>query len=132
MVKFSHTVFYVKDVKLALKFYEDLFGFKTKFIYEGNHYAEMETGATSLAFISEEFAATNLVKGYIKNDISKPPFAGEVDFTVPDVQEYYDKAIKLGAVGAALPEQKPWGQVIAYVRDHNGILIELSSAMDME
>jgi catechol 2,3-dioxygenase-like lactoylglutathione lyase family enzyme len=32
-----------------------------------------------------------------------------------------------GVVG---PLEKPWGQVVAWVRDPNGILVELATPMD--
>jgi uncharacterized glyoxalase superfamily protein PhnB len=35
------------------------------------------------------------------------------------------KAVSAGAVAFRDPEQKPWGQRVAYVREPNGILVEL-------
>ena len=131
MIKFSHTTFYVKDVTKALKFYKDTFGFEPRFVFEGNQYAELETGETSIAFTDQNFASAHLVKDFIKNDINQLPFAFEIAFTVSDVKQYYDKALSVGATNVTEPMQKPWG-MLAYVRDPNGVLIELASPMPME
>lgn len=49
--------------------------------------------------------------------------------TVPNVEKAYKKAINEGAIPLVPPKEKPWGQTVAYVRDPNGILIELASPM---
>lgn len=127
MVNFSNTIFYVQDIPAAVAFYKDAFGFETKFIHESGQYAELETGSTIIAFASESLGLSNLPQGYIHNDLQSLPFACEIVFMVPDVQEFYDKAIKVGAVSVVAPQEKPWGQVVAYVRDPNGILIDIAS-----
>jgi lactoylglutathione lyase len=45
-----------------------------------------------------------------------------------DVDAAYERALAAGATSAAEPDDKPWGQRIAYVRDLNGILVELCTA----
>ncbi|WP_234824496.1 VOC family protein [Ensifer adhaerens] len=40
----------------------------------------------------------------------------------------YEKAVSAGASPVKPPEEKPWGQVVGYVRDLNGCLVELCSA----
>ena len=129
MISFSHTIFYVKDIPRAISFYMDAFGFAPKFVHESNQYAELNTGSTVIAFASELLAKSNLPKGYVPNDVNQVPLACEIVFTVPDVNKYYEKAIKSGAINVAPPQQKPWGQVVAYVRDPNGVLIEIASQM---
>ena len=76
-MKFGYTIVYVSSVKDALAFYQEAFGFETRFLHESGQYGELETGATPL------------------------------------------KA----------PTEKPWGQVVAYVRARDGSLIELCSPM---
>ena len=53
----------------------------------------------------------------------------EVAFTTGDVAAAYDKALAAGAKSVSKPEQKPWGQTVAYVRDNNGFLVELCTPM---
>lgn len=71
----------------------------------------------------------NLPAGYTKNNPEALPLACEIVFTIADVQAAYDHAISSGALAVAEPQQKPWGQVVAYLRDPNGVLIELASPM---
>jgi lactoylglutathione lyase len=129
MISFSHMIFYVKDIPAALAFYEKAFGIKTKYIHESSQYAELSTGSTSIAFASEALGAMNLPKGYTRNNPEALPLACEITFTSADVQATYDHAINSGALAVAEPQQKPWGQTVAYVRDPNGVLIELASQM---
>ena len=129
MVSFSHTILYVKDIPKAVSFYEDAFGLSPKFIHESNQYAELNTGQTVLAFASETLASYNLPNGYVPHDRTKLPLACEIVFTVPDVDAWYEKALKAGAQDIAAPQQKPWGQRVAYVQDPNGVLIEIASPL---
>ncbi len=129
MVTYSHTIFYVKDVTKALSFYKNAFDLEPKFIHESNQYAELNTGSTAIAFASESLGAFNLAKGYMPHDLNKLPLASEIVFTVDDVLKYYDKAIKTGGINVTTPAQKPWGQLVAYVRDPNGVLIEIAGQM---
>lgn len=129
MVKFTHTIFYVKNMKLSLEFFNKAFDFETKFVYGDYQYAELVTGETTIAFTSEELANSNLPKGYIKGDLNNLPFACEISLTTDDIEGYIEKAVKAGGVKVTGLQEKPWGN-LAYVRDPNGILIELSSHCD--
>lgn len=129
MVTFSHTIFYVKDVLKAVAFYKDAFDIAPKFIHESNQYAELATGNTALAFASEQLAAYNLPKGYVPHDITKDPLACEIALSVADVDAWYERALKMGGHSIAAPQQKPWGQVVAYVRDPNGVLVEIAGPL---
>jgi lactoylglutathione lyase len=43
------------------------------------------------------------------------------------VSAAFANAVATGAVVVAKPKVKPWGQTVAYVRDLDGILIEICS-----
>ncbi len=129
MVSFSHMIFYIKDIPSALTFYKKAFGISPKFVHESNQYAELDTGATTIAFASETLGESNLIGGYIKQDVHQKPFACEIVFSVQDVDNAYETAIQAGAIAVVGPKHKPWGQIVAYVRDPNGILIELASPL---
>jgi lactoylglutathione lyase len=45
------------------------------------------------------------------------------------VEKVYDKAIKAGAIAVEKAKSKPWGQVVAYVKDLDGFLIEICTPM---
>lgn len=42
----------------------------------------------------------------------------------------YEAALAAGCAPVLPPAEKPWGQTVAYVRDCNGLLVELCSSMD--
>jgi lactoylglutathione lyase len=128
-IRYTHTIFYVADISQALLFYNNAFGFAPKFVHESNQYAELSTGAVVLAFASEQLGVINLPTGYLRNDTNTLPQGCEIVFTVSDVTTLYQKALDAGAISVAPPTPKPWGQLVAYVRDPNGILIELASPM---
>ncbi|MCB9076110.1 MAG: VOC family protein [Anaerolineaceae bacterium] len=128
-MKFAYTIIYVPDVAKAAAFYEQAFGLQQRFVHESGQYAEMETGATTLAFALDELAHSNLPGGFRENDPAQPPAGIEVAFTTADVTAAYQQAVAAGAIGLAEPKTKPWGQVVAYVRDLNGVLVEIGTPM---
>ncbi|HEY2811093.1 MAG TPA: VOC family protein [Rhabdochlamydiaceae bacterium] len=132
MVNFSHTLFYVKDIVKLIDFYEKAFGIKPKFVHESKLYAELDTGRTSLAFADDTLGRENLPEGYIPNDPAQTPSACEIVFTVLDVDHAYKTAVDAGAIALVPPKHKPWGQIVAYVRDPSGILIEIASPIATE
>lgn len=46
-----------------------------------------------------------------------------------DVPAAFARAVASGAVAVQPPTQKPWGQVVSYVRDGNGFLVERCTAV---
>jgi uncharacterized glyoxalase superfamily protein PhnB len=125
-MKFGYTIIYVKDVVKTIEFYQKAFGLELRFLHESNAYAEMETGQTALAFASNEMAEMNNFA--IRENNAKDIAAGfEIAFITDDPQANYNKAIKNGATPLSQPTKKPWGQVVSYVRDLNGCLVEICS-----
>ncbi len=129
MIRLENVIFYVEDVEASVAFFEKAFGLKRRFVDPSNRYGELETGHTALGFASLDLARSNLPNGFRKIDAGELPPGMEIAFTSHDVQAAFDKAVEAGAVMVALPLQKEWGQVIGYVRDPNGILVEIASEM---
>ena len=125
MVKFGYTILYVEDVQKSIEFYENAFGFSRKFITPENDYGELITGETTISFASKKLAAQNLKDGFIESNPEDKPFAIELGFITDNVGELVQKATSFGAVLIKEPTQKPWGQIVAYVRDLDGFLIEI-------
>ena len=125
MVKFGYTILYVEEVEKSVSFYENAFGFSRKFVTPEADYGELSTGETTLSFASKELAAQNLKDGFIESKLEQKPFAIELGFITDDVEELVQKAISAGATLVKETTQKPWGQVVAYVRDLDGFLIEI-------
>lgn len=126
-MKLGYTILYVKDVPRSVAFYEDAFGLGRRFVHELGMYAEMDTGATTLSFAAYGLAKSNLPCGFRENDPSGPPAGFEVAFVTDDVPAAYQRALGAGATAVFPPATKPWGQIVAFVRDKDGIVIELCS-----
>ena len=124
-MRFGYAIAYVPDVLATLDFYERAFGLRRGYVAENQNYAELDTGTTRLAFVSESQADTLIPSGYQRNNPAADPPGFEFAFVTDDVDAAYRRALDAGATDAAAPEDKLWGQRIAYVRDINGILVEL-------
>ena len=109
----------------SVAFYEDAFGLRRRFVHEAGMYAEMDTGATTLAFAANGLAKSNLPCGFRENSPLSAPAGFEVGFTTGDVQAAYDRALDAGAIPVTPPTTKKWGQTVAFVRDKDGIVVEL-------
>ncbi len=126
-MKFGYTIVYVLSVSDALAFYEKAFGFKTRFLHESGQYGELESGSTTIAFASQALGEMNLGANFVPMSPAATPPGIELAFVTEDVSSAYTKAVAAGAVPLHAPAQKPWGQVVAYVRSLEGTLIELCS-----
>jgi lactoylglutathione lyase len=126
-MRFGYTILYVRDVTASLELYERAFGQRRRFVHETGEYAELETGATTLALASRELAAANLQEAFRPPENGAPVSAFEVCFVTDDVGGAYERAVREGAEPVSAPETRPWGQDVAYVRDADGNLIELAS-----
>ena len=127
-MKFGYTIIYVSDVEATLDFYQNAFQLEKSFLHESKQYGELNTGDTKLAFASDSLAESNGVK-FIKNDIKKEAAGFEIALITNDVKQSYLHALSNGAIAAKEPIVKPWGQEVAYVRDINGIVVEICSPM---
>lgn len=129
MTTFTYTILYVKDVIRSIEFYEKAFGLERKFIAPGNEYGELNTGNTTLSFAAISLAKTNLPDGFIESDVTGKPFGIEIAFATQDVEKVYNHAVQKGAMAVEKAKTKPWGQVVAYVKDPDGFLIEICTPM---
>lgn len=59
----------------------------------------------------------------------KKPFGFEIGFVTKNVDEAYRRAIDAGATSVSKSILKPWGQVVFYVKDINGFLVEICTPM---
>ena len=128
-MKFAYTIIYVPDVAASLQFFEQAFGFRRRFLHESGLYGELETGATTLSFAAHEMGEMNFPAGHVAAHSSAVPLGMEVAFVADDVRLAHAKALQAGALELAAPQEKPWGQVVSYVRCPDGSLVELCSAM---
>lgn len=128
-MKFGYTMLYVQNVSTSVDFYEEAFGLKRRHIHEAGLYAEMETGGTTIAFVAYELARANLPGGFRKNRARETPGGFAVTLVTQNVEGAYHRAVESGASSIAPPIEKAWGQVCAYVRDLDGITVQICTPM---
>ena len=124
-MRFGYTILYVEDVAAAMAFYENAFGLTRRFIADDATYGELETGATTLSFAQHALTSGVIPGGYRRNDPAQPPAGIEIGFITDDVPAAWEMALAAGATALAPPQTKPWGQTVAYVRDPEGMLVEI-------
>ncbi|MFC3682743.1 VOC family protein [Hydrogenophaga luteola] len=124
-MKLGYTITYVLDVTASLAFCEQAFGLKRRFLHESGAYGELDTGETTLAFAAHELGDMNFPGGHVRADTSAQPLGFEIALVTDDVPAAHARAVEAGAREMAAPSQKPWGQVVSYVRCPDGLLVEL-------
>jgi uncharacterized glyoxalase superfamily protein PhnB len=91
-------------------------------------YAELQTGDTLLAFIGEEFVEQAALFGgldYARSRKEAQAGAHLVAFVTDALEDDWRRALDAGATIVKAPEAKPWGQTAGYLRDLNGVIVEL-------
>ncbi|MDX2013601.1 MAG: SRPBCC family protein [Myxococcaceae bacterium] len=119
-------ILYTRDVAKKVAFYEAAFGVEVLTRAPGNVYVQL-AGAVPLGFTAESFAQTALPLAMRPSQADAPPPALELMFVVADVPAAFQRAVKAGAAPVLEPVTKPWGQEVSYVRDDDGVLVELCS-----
>ena len=119
---------YVEDPPAAREFYMRAFGLQGGFVAGSGTYAELDTGATKLAFAAYSLGEQNFPGGV------RPATAGdgrppnvEIALVADDVDAAFARAVEAGCTPLAAPTDKPQGQRVAYVRDPYGTLVELAT-----
>ncbi len=124
-MKLGYTIIYVPSVESSLRFFGQAFGLAQKFLHESGDYGELQTGETTLAFASHTLGEINFPEGHVRASSSKQPLGMEIALVTEDVHAAHQAALAHGAVELSAPAQKPWGQVVSYVRAPDGTLVEL-------
>jgi lactoylglutathione lyase len=129
-MKLGYAILYVDDVRATISFYERAFGLRQKMLHQtedGNAYGELHTGETTLAFAARNFVSSHISIPVQEGGLHNDPPPVELALVSDDVQAAFDKAVAAGGTLVQRPVPKPWGQIVSYVRDNNGFLIELCS-----
>jgi lactoylglutathione lyase len=108
MTKLGFVLLYTNDVPKKLAFYEKAFGAKRQYLAEQKNYGQL-AGEVPIGFATVE----------------KPPAAVEIGFVTENVDAAFDRAVSAGCAPVSKPEDKPWGQRVAYVKDDDGVLVEI-------
>jgi lactoylglutathione lyase len=128
-MKFGYTILYVDDVEATVAFYERAFGLERKMVAPGE-FGELDTGSTKLAFAAKAHVASLLPIPFQRSGPKNDAAPIEIGLVTDDVQAAFDKAVAAGAVVVTQPSKKPWGQIVGYVRDNNGFLVELCTPVE--
>jgi catechol 2,3-dioxygenase-like lactoylglutathione lyase family enzyme len=123
-VTLGGVILYTPDVTAKVAFYEKAFGLETSSRAPGDVYVQMK-GAVPLAFSKESFIETMLPLVPRPSRATEAPAAAELMLVFVDVKGAFDRAVKAGAIPLVEPITRPWGQVVAFVRDLDGVLVEL-------
>lgn len=124
-MRLTYTILYVENVHKSVEFYQKAFGLKHKFTHEGGDYAEMDTGAVTLAFCGHTLAA-QIVKRSYQRATPSTQIGSQISLYADNVRSAYEEAIKAGAKAVAEPEVKPWGWENAIVLDIDGHFVEFA------
>lgn len=129
MVRLGYTIFTVDDVEETVSFYSRAFGIPRRFVTPEGDYGELETGQTTLAFVANELAHSNLdaAGGFVELDSRQAPMAASITLVTSDLASVTAQALEHGATNYVAPVEKPWGQTVTYLRDPNGILVEIAT-----
>jgi lactoylglutathione lyase len=126
---FGWCILYVDNVESAARFYAEALGLAVRFAHESGTYTELETGATTLALCDRASATES--SGFVLDRANSPTAtASNITLIYSDVEARWTHALQHGAQPVSAPVAKPWGQTCAYVRDPDGHLIELATAID--
>jgi lactoylglutathione lyase len=128
MLRMKVIGFIVPDVQASVEFYGRAFGLGLHYMHPSGGYAELDSGAAVLAFLSEAFIAKADLLGGLAIALNRrdlPAASAHVALWSSDIEDDWRRAIAAGAEIVKALEAKPWGQISRYVRDLDGIVIEL-------
>jgi lactoylglutathione lyase len=128
MLRLKVIGFIVADVSATVAFYERAFGLALHYMHPSRGYAELDSGAAVLAFIGEDFVAKTSLLGDVaiyRNRLHSPTIGAHVALWSDDIESDWRRAVESGALVVTPLSAKPWGQVSGYLRDADGIVVEL-------
>jgi lactoylglutathione lyase len=112
-------ILYVDDVAASLRFYGELLGFQEMFRFppdaEPPGYVALTLADGKIALSSAEYAPGH---GRPLRPVSGRPF--ELCLQVDDVDAAVETLLAAGVPLLAQPENRPWGERVAYVEDPDG------------
>ena len=120
-------IVYVPGVEEAIAFYERAFGLERTFIDPSGTFGQLATGDTALAFAHESLAVGNFAGGVQHPDPEAQPFNVELALVFDDPVAAFAVAVEAGCTALSAPEEQSHGQVVGWVRDPWGTLIEICS-----
>lgn len=124
-MRLGWTILHVADVGQAVEFYERAFGLERRFVDPTGEFAELATGTTTLAFAAH--ALIDRLGTEPRPAAAGTPHGFELALVAdaPGIEAAWQRALAAGATPVKPLERMPWGQVVGYVRDPFGVLVEI-------
>jgi lactoylglutathione lyase len=122
-------IVYVDEPAVASAFYQATFGLRGEFASPEGSYAQLDTGATKLAFASYGLGEQNFPGGVRRAGVDGPPPNVEITLVAEDVDAALARALEAGCTLLAAAQDKPHGQRVAFVRDPFGTLVEIGTPL---
>lgn len=114
----------VDDFEKSLKFYKDTLGLKVK-SQEGKSFAGFDLQGTEMAIFQKEGATTMFLKEHMGNG------GGVIiGFNVDNLNKACDELKIKGVNIFEGPKTTPWGQKVAYFKDPDGNIWEVSEPFE--
>jgi len=129
-LRLGWVIVYVDEPAEASAFYQRTFGLRGEFAAPDGSYAQLDTGATKLAFASYGLGEQNFPGGVRRADGGGAPPNVEITLVAVDVDAVLARALDGGCTVLAPAEDKPHGQRVAYVRDPFGTLVEIATPLE--
>jgi len=128
-MRLGYTILYVDDVPTTLDAWASAFDLTERFRTEEGDYGELATGDTVLSFAEREFGRSHFEDETVRASFDGRPALFEIGFVTEDVPGAYARAVERGMRAVVEPVTKPWGQIVGWVTDANGILVEIATPM---
>lgn len=117
---------FVDDVSASVERYGRVLGLSARFVDPAGDYAELDTGATTLALCARRLGAQS--SGLDPTELTGS--GSSITLTCADPLAMWHRAVEGGFTSVSMPVRKPWGQVAGYLRDPDGHLIEIATPIE--
>lgn len=114
----------VNDFEKSLKFYRDILGLKVK-SQEGNQFAGFDLEGTEMAIFQKDGATAMFPKKFMGTGGGV-----NIGFQVKDINQASEELKSKGAEIFEGPKTTPWGQKVAYFKDPDGNIWEVSEPFE--
>ena len=131
-MRLAFTMMYVDDVPKTADVWVKGLGLELVYLHDDEVYAELRAGEATLAFARVEFGRSHFPNGQLDDYFERPVGRTEIGFETDRIHEVFSCAQSAGFEVVTPPTERPWGQWIGFMRDPNGILVELSTPMSEE
>ena len=128
-MQLGYTILYVDDVPATLDAWIAAFSLSERLRTPEGEYGELDTGSTTLSFAEREFGRGHFADEEVRASFDGRPARFEIGFVTEDVPAAFARAVHAGMRPVVEPLTKPWGQVVGWVVDGNGILVEIASPL---